>query len=427
MGPDAQPLTDQVVKAAVRLDQWFDHNGWAGWDPFDIKENPLYLKCTAGALGRVPGAFVRRAESYSPVAVRRMFGVKRRVNAKAMGLLTAAYTDLFAATGQEPYLAKARQCAQWLLQNTSPDYQGHCWGYPFNWQSKVLIPRGTPSSVVTSVVGDGFWRLYKCTGEERYLEVCRRITDFFLSHLRLTYESDDAVCYSYTPIDDFQVHNANLYVAEFLTRVGTETDDEPLVEQGMKAARFALMEQNPDGSLCYWGKSQEERYSPGGRCWVDHFHSGFEIRLLYGLWQNTSDESFRQAYQAYYDFYRANLYLDGGIPKYTPDSQYPVDIHACAEAILCNATLLPDHPEALLLLESVFHWTLENMEYRPGRYAYQIVQKGPLVKRVPVPFIRWGQGWMLKALGHAVLQLTSSAQQIQHGAAVPPARGTDPQ
>jgi len=360
---------------------------------------------------------VRRAETYVPVALRRVLGVRRRIYAKGMGLLVAAYADLFAATGQERYLTKARQCADWLESHKSPGYSGACWGYPFNWQSRIPIPRDTPSSVVSAVVGDGFWRLYQVTGEERYLRVCQDIANFFLAHLRRTFDTDDALCFSYTPLDDFQVHNANLFVAEFLTRVGKETRDAQLLETGVKAGKFALREQNPDGSLVYWGKAQEARYSPGGKGWIDHFHSGFEIRLLYGLWKNTGDGSFRQGYQAYYDFYRAKLYLEGGVPNYTPDSHYPVDVHSCAEAILCNATLLPEQAEALPLLQKVFGWTIGNMEHRPGEYSYWLVQKRSKIVRVSIPFIRWGQSWMLRAVSQALLQLTPTAQRTQKVAA----------
>ena len=409
---DNQRLSELVGQAATRLDRWFDSNGWAGWDPFDIRENPIYLRCTSGRLGKIPAYVVPRAETYVPVALRRVLGVRRRIYPKGMGLLTASYADLFAATGHEGYLAKAKGCAEWLENNTSSGFTGACWGYPFDWHARILIPRGTPSSVVSAVVGDGFWRLYRVTGEERYLRVCQDIAKFFLAHLRRSFESHNAICFSYTPIDDFQVHNANLFAAEFLARVGKETADEALVDTALKAGRFALMEQNDDGSLYYWGKAQEAKYSPNGKGWIDHYHSGFEIRLLHGLWQNTGDTSFRRGYQAYYDFYRAKLYLEGGVPKFTPDSQYPVDVHSCAEAILCNATLLAEQAESLPLLQKVVPWTLQNMEHRPGQYNYWLVQKRTKIIRVSIPFIRWGQSWMLRAFSQTLLQLTPQNKRI---------------
>ncbi len=408
---DTRQLAEQVEKASERLDLWFDSNGWAGWDPFDIRENGVYRRCLSGKLGKAVKYVVTKAEPRAPIALRRLLGVRRRIYPKGMGLLAAAYAELYAATNNDEYLAKAIRCARWLEENRSRDYNGMSWGYPFDWYSRILIPKGTPSSVVTATVGDGFWQLYKVTKEARYLDVCQGIAEFFLKHLRMSYQDQNTLCFSYTPLDEFQVHNANLFVAEFLARVGNETDNGPLMATALKAGNFALQEQNKDGSLYYWGKAQQTKYSPGGEPWIDHYHSGFEIRSLYGLWKATGETSFRTAYQRYYDFYKTSLFQENGAPRYTPDSQYPVDIHSCAEAILCNATLLSDHPEAASILGKAFLWTTNSMEYRPGQYAYWLVANRNRTRRIQIPFTRWGQSWMLRALGRALLQLQGATSK----------------
>ena len=402
-----EELRQEIWDASVRLDRWFENNGWSGWDPFDIKANRLYRDLTSGQATRVIRFLTLHSEIHFPLLLRRLFGVRRMVNAKAIGLLTAAYVNLFRATEIDVYLRRAQACGDWLLRNTSCGYGGLGWGYPFDWHTRVLIPKGTPSSVVSSTVGDGLWLLYHCTGQEQYLDACQGVCEFFLSHLNKTFESSDAMCFSYTPVDDFQVHNANLFVAEFLIRIGKEVGDDRWINEGIMAANFALKEQNSDGSLCYWGKSQEAKYSHG-HCWIDHFHSGFEIRMLCRIWKHTGMEAFKQAYQVYYDFYLNNLYLDGAIPKYTPDNLYPIDMHSCAEAILCNATLLPDHPEALGMIQNVFRWTMQTMEYEPGCYAYMVTKTRFGQKRIDIPFIRWGQAWMLRALSEVLVQIPGS-------------------
>jgi hypothetical protein len=70
-------------------------------------------------------------------------------------------------------------------------------------------------------------------------------------------------------------------VAEFLIKVGKEISDEQFIELGSKAVNYALSEQNKDGSICYWGKDQDNQ------CHIDHYHSGFEIRCLYSIWKCT--------------------------------------------------------------------------------------------------------------------------------------------
>ena len=82
----------------------------------------------------------------------------------------------------------------------------------------------------------------------------------------------------------------------------------------------------------------------------------------------------------------------------TPDKMYPVNIHSCAEAILCQATLLHDYPERLEYILRAVDWINEKMEYKPGQYAY-LIKKTPFIDeiRVKIPMIRWGQAWIFKA------------------------------
>jgi len=395
---DIERLWDSIS----RLDQWLGQNGWAGYDPYDVKGTPLFLSLQRLAPKAAPPLrAIRRAlfilEECYPLLMRQLLGVKKQINAKAMGLFAKGYLNLYEATGEGRFKNKATECLNWLLANPSPGYSGLCWGYPFHWQSKILIPGGTPSAVVTSVVGDAFWKAYGIYGDKRYLEICERICRFFVNDLNKYQIDKECICFSYTPLDDFHVHNANLFVAEFLTRVGQEIRQNEYVELGRQAANYALREQNTDGSLYYWGKVQNN-YNPNH---IDHYHSGFEIRMLYGMWRSTGDPRFREATQRYFRFYLDNLVTktDGKIiPKMTPYSVYPINIHSCAEAILCNATLANEFEEARSLLPGLWDWVITNMQTNAGWFIYMIRMELGRERRVAIPFIRWGQAWMFIAL-----------------------------
>lgn len=397
-GIDQRRLWDSIL----RLDGWLEHNGWAGYDPYDIKGTPLFLslqRLGPGAL--LPARGLRKVlfalENRYPLATRRLLRVKKQINAKAMGLFARGYLKLYRATGQERFKQKALFCLDWLLDNPSPGYSGLCWGYPFDWQSVIFIPKGMPSTVVSSVVGDGFWEAYQVLGDREYLGVCDSICRFMANDLNIDEIDDECICFSYTPLDDFHVHNANLFAAEFLTRVGRELDRSDYTELGAKAANYAVREQNPDGSLYYWG-SVQNHYNPNH---VDHYHSGFEIRALYGMWRLTGELRYRQAVERYYQFYRENLLTKAEgvtIPKMTPHRLYPVDIHSCAEAILCNATLADEFEEPRTLLPGLCDWIIANMQTEEGWFAYMIRRASKAERRVDVPYVRWGQAWMLLAL-----------------------------
>lgn len=389
-----------VLDAVRRLDHWLQDNGWAGYDPYDLPGMPILL-APETRTRRWLKRQASRMESCFPVVPRRLLRVPKAINAKAMGLFAEGYRQLFETTGHAPFLHRAQEALSWLEANPSPGYAGPCWGYPFDWQSRVLIPRGTPSSVVTATVGRAFWGFYRMTGERRYLDTCLGICEFFLKDLHIDDLDDGRICFSYTPVDRFHVHNANLFVADFLARIGRETGRSELLETGLRATAYALSEQNSDGSLFYWGRDQ----NPADR--MDHYHSGFEIRCLHGIWKSTGDPDVRQALEAYYAFYKERLFDRSGIPKMTPTSLYPINIHSCAEAILCHSTLFRDFPEARDYLERSIPWILDHMQHPKGWFIYMIRRlKVGLEWKLAIPYIRWGQAWMLNAMAAFLEEFT---------------------
>jgi rhamnogalacturonyl hydrolase YesR len=392
-------------KSISSLSQWLDQNGFGGYDPYDIKGTPLFLRLQQESSSRRPVLKgVRRLlfalETFFPKIMRRIFGVKKQTNAKAMGLFAKGYLNLYQATGEKIFQEKAISCLQWLMEHPSPGYDGLCWGYPFDWQSKVFIPRGTPSAVVSSAVGDGFWKAYRLFDDPKYLDACQQICRFFINHLNVDEIDNDSLCFSYTPLDDFHVHNANLFVAEFLLRVGKQVNNDDYMRLGLNAANYALSEQNDDGSIFYWGRIQDH-YSPRH---LDHYHSGFEVRSLYSIWKITGEDKFYRAFKKYYDFYLSNFFENKTIPKLTPEYKYPINIHSCAEAILCNSILVNEFPECEEYLKNVLIWTIENMQDKQGWFYYMIRNFNGIEWKAKIPYIRWGQAWMLRGLSEAYYQ-----------------------
>jgi rhamnogalacturonyl hydrolase YesR len=388
-----EAIREAASRSSARLENWLGRNGWSGYDPYDmlgtgwgmalLHAESLPLR----ALRKVTFGFIHRF----PLTTRRVARV-RAINPKGMGLFVSAFCRLFEVTRDEAYLRLARECADWLLAHPSQGYPGLSWGYPFDWQSVVFIPKGTPSSVVSTAVGDGMWHLARLTGEEKYKNACLELCDFLLEGLNRTVFEGEALCFSYTPIDDFLVHNASLFTAEYLARIAHETGRPEWSDIATRAGNYALREQNEDGSIFYWGKAQNEN-APNH---LDCYHSGFEIRCLWGLWKATGDERFHQAALKYFKFFRAAYIGDDGAVMNLPGRVFPVDIHACAEALMCPAIIYEAAPEdCLSVISKVLPWVLRLMQNKDGSFAYMAFENGRVNR---TPFIRWGQAWMIRAL-----------------------------
>ena len=384
---------DRITNSICRLEGWIEKNGWTGYDPYDIQGHSLWLNLLqlggkASFIQKVERRLLFSLEPRFPMTFRKFLGIRKQVNAKAMGLFASAYVDLYNLEKQADHLRKARQCIDWLIDNPSPGHAEFCWGYPFDWQSRVFIPRGMPSGVVSSICGHAFWKFYRLTGEKQYLEICESVCKFYLSSLSIDMVDDDKVCFSYTPVDDFHVHNANLFIAEFLIRVGIEIDNSGFVQMGMKALNYTLAEQNPDGSFYYWGPPDKLLYN------IDHYHTGFVLRSLYSIYLITKRRQLLPKIEKCYRYYLENLFENNMIPKLTQGNTYPINIHSCAEAILCLSTLSEDFPEGLETLERTTMWTIENMQDEHGYFYYMMQPK----RTIKIPYIRWAQAWMLNAL-----------------------------
>ena len=425
-----------------RLEQWVVRNGWAGYDPYDVKGTRMYIRLLRHSYGYAPalpsltdflkpmcdrltrggwrlrqvarlfdivldraaGACWRhlvRCENRHPRLVRRILFIRRKVNAKGIGLFAKAYLTLYESSGRKEhaFLERALWCLDWLENNTSPGYSGMCWGYPFDWQSRVVFfPRNTPSAVVSTVVGNAFLMAHEVLGDSRYLDVAESICSFISDDLNVDEINDKTLCFSYTPLDNMHIHNANLMAAEFLIRVGKKTQDERFVDRGMRAANYALMEQNEDGSLYYFGRI-DDHLDPKR---IDHYHSGFEMRALYGIWQSTGSERFFDALERYYDFYLKNLVISDGegiAPrKWCKGDANPVDIHVCAEGILLNSVLARTFERASEVARGLHAWVVPRMQTTEGWFIYMIERIDGRDVRVEIPYIRWGQAWMMLAL-----------------------------
>lgn len=380
--------------ALLKLHRWVHHNGWAGYDPYDVRHwyanLPRFLRHEGPIryLAKLPIYM----EAYRPLEIRRILGVKQRVYPKAMGLFTDAYARMYTLFNDEGYLQLAEKTAQWLINHVSRGYKGAGWGLPIDWQSRIFIPQGTPCGIVGVICGEGFWRLYEATGESRYLEWCCKICEGFLRDLNIDRMAGDAVCFSFTPLDHFHVHNANLWIGSFLVKVGRHMGIEEYQEYGIRAAEYALLEQRRDGSLAYWGRDQD---IDGAR---DHYHSGFEMRALHSIWTLTGENRFFEAVKRYFENYISDFFDEDGAPWRNPGDHRVVDIHGCAEAMICNAQLSDDFVKAKEILESTSEWIIKHMQAASGYFIYRIVRNKGKLRQIDIPYIRWGQAWMMRGL-----------------------------
>lgn len=384
----------QSEAAYLDLDRWVDRNGWAGYDPFDIRGQDWYVRLLEreDRFSHYLRAALHIVESRVPqTSLRKLLRVRPAINAKAVGLLATAYLARYWETKDPISFQKAQQALAWLNENRSSSAKGVAWGYPFHRSSRIFIPRGTPSGVVTGIVGDACLDNYEITGDPASLDVASGISLFILEELNRPVDQPDMLCFSYTPLDDFRILSASLISAAFLARLGSIIENDEMLGVARRAAAYVVSEQNPDGSFNYWGSEGPTR--------IDHFHTGAVLRHLDTVMRCCSANFVENPLKKGYEFYKTRLF-ENGIPKSTPHSLYPIELHSCAEAILCLSKFASRFG-GNELLDSVFDFSTTRMRHEDGYYVADIQRSMGRERRTEIPYMAEGQSLMLLAFARA--------------------------
>ena len=239
----------QISKSLFDLLQYVQSHDYSGYDPYDA--------LNAEKLGNLQNKFIKLAATqffvYSPINLRFFLKIEPEKNPKAIGLFLQAYCKLF----KQGFIEKkhfelvSRQFVEFLIQNRSEGYSEYCWGFNFAWQDQSrYTKKGLPTIVITSFIANAFLDLYELTNDKQFLNIVRSSCQFLLKDLHIT-KTENGICFSYTPIDDYIVHNANALGAALLSRVYSITQEENLIVHSKKAFNFLLSFQEGDGSWSY--------------------------------------------------------------------------------------------------------------------------------------------------------------------------------
>ena len=320
--------------------------------------------------------------------------------ATADAQLLLAFINLHSVTGESQYLDQARRLAGDLLETSIPGYQGHCWGYPFDWQNNSgLWRKNTPFITATPYCYEAFAQLSQVTGDPACDEIARSVSRFVFADLKDTADGLDAAAASYGPEDESKVINASAYRAFVLFDAAKRFD---LAEYWAKAEanlRFILKHQRADGSWLYAIDSP-------GEAFIDHFHTCFVLKNLYKLNRLVGDAQVEKAIQKGYEYYRTQLFDEDDSPKcfaIEPRTQIVrLEMYNFAEAITLGSLLADEIPEALKLAQKLAGRLIERYQLSDGHFVTRVYRMG---WRHTYPFLRWPQAQLFYALTNLLVRL----------------------
>ncbi|MGA8406717.1 MAG: hypothetical protein WB680_06025 [Candidatus Acidiferrales bacterium] len=384
--PRSGPISkDQIAESLGRLSDWLEKNDYRGYDTFDGL-NAKYLRpltFETNFLRTVLQQGVRRF----PINLRPALAVPKSRSTKGMGYIAKGFMRLQQSTGDDAWGIKAKSALRWLVENESKGYSGACWGNHFDYQSRSFyLPKGVPTIVWTSLIGHSFLDGYEHFGDENYLQVAISACEHIVHDLD-TFAEGDAVCLSYIPTQNKQVHNSNTLGGSLLARTYSHTRTESYRSLAEKAMRYTANHQRADGSW-YYGEAANLR-------WVDNFHTAYVLDCFKYYATATGDEQFEEKLNKGYDFWKRTFFLQDGTPRYYDYKTLPLDIQCASQAIDTLVFFYDRDPENLSLALRVAKWTIDNMQDRSGYFYYRRYSRWIVNK---TPTLHWGQATMFCAL-----------------------------
>ena len=381
-------------EALYKLLLYCRSQSWIGYDPYDALNSPLAR--AFGRSGKLARTVMIQAMKRAPVNLRPLLGIKKDLNPKAVALAARALSLLAKCGGTllKPLRMNSaedlRKDFEFLMESLASlrnsRYTEACWGYNFDWQSRAFFaPRGTPNVVCTVFAAHAYLDWFEATQNEHALETAKSSCRFILDVLDRT-ETREGHCFSYTPLDRSQVHNVNLLAAELLARLYNIDQRGEYFEAARRAVDFTVARQRADGSWPY-GEAESQK-------WIDSFHTGFILVSLKNIIKRLGVSDWQSNLFRGYEFYKDRFFLADFTPKYYHNKLHPVDIHSAAQAVITFVEMKDLMPEASLKATRATLWAIERMQDPAGYFYYQR-QRFYTIK---IPYMRWGQAWMLYAL-----------------------------
>jgi hypothetical protein len=250
---------EEVRHATLKLLDYCKENDWAGYDPYDTLNSKLF-QAASFLNSRVPRLFLTQVLKRSPINIRGPLLIPRTQNAKAIALFLCALLKL-SERGLGDHEDLIQLMIKRLAALRSQGVPYWCWGYSFPWQTRDMgiVPRGTPNLVCTMFAASALLDFYEQRHDTQCLTMAVSAADYILNELYWD-DGSGEVGFSYPlPSLRSQTHNSNFLAAALFCRVYKHTGEERFLDPALKVARFSAAKQLIDGSW-YYGERLTQRW-----------------------------------------------------------------------------------------------------------------------------------------------------------------------
>ena len=371
-----------------------DYKGYNKYDALDSKFL-WFMSFGSKFLRLVYSQVVMRA----PINIRPLFFVPKTRNPKGIALFAMAFMNLYKAKQVPEDLAEAETLLDWLLQHPSETQWGMCWGYQHPWQDVgFFAPAHLPNRVVTYFVTTAMMDAYEITHQQKYLDAAQSALIFLLQAPKVLYEDATMKCLSYVPSEKINwiVMDVSILTGSIVARVNKYVKDPALAIEARKLVNFVVDKQTDYGAWYYTHPAGDHPRKH------DNYHTGYIVDAILDYMDHSGDQSFMDQYLKGVVYYRDNLFLPDGAPKWANDKTYPFDVHGSAQGIISFVKASRFDKDYLVLAEKIANWAIDTMQNQKKGFFYY--QKTKLFRK-PYTLMRWSCGWMSRGLSELMCKI----------------------
>ncbi len=338
------------------IDRFLLKDDLSTYDPYDIWKTYLGISVKKfyyknKLIGLMPAGLLNLFDFYINNTLRIFYKKQEYPIVRAQAAL--ALLNLYKKEANEKYLEYAKKHIDWLLENDSKGYSGHCWGTGFSIViSDILIyDKNTPFATNTPYILEALHEYYQLTKDEKTLVIIRSIYEFYENDIHVIDENKKILITSYGPFKDRVVTNAVSYTMFSYSIFYLYLDNKEYIQDKIiRMFSFIQSVQNENGSWLYAPYDNNS--------FIDCFHSCFILKNIYKSSLNVRLDS-KQTIEKGYRFISESFIDDKtGLCKRFSKSNKPsivkFDLYDNAE-FLYLAKLLEDIPRIQKTEEAIKH------------------------------------------------------------------------
>jgi hypothetical protein len=267
------------MRNKILIEDYILNSSLSTYDPYDIwktdigvKIKKLYYKNKY--IGLLPAGIITIYDLYINNNKRNKYSKQEYPITRAQAAITLL--NLYEQEKNLKYIEYAKKHIDWLLDNVSTGYSGHCWGMNYDWvyTATDTYDKNTPFSTHTPYPLEALVQYYNLTKDESVLEAIKSVFLFLENDIKVMKETEDMLILSYGVEKDRIVTNANSYsMYMYALLISFLPEKEEYIKNKIKKLyNFISSVQQDNGSWLY---------SPyDDNTFIDCFHSAIVVKNI---------------------------------------------------------------------------------------------------------------------------------------------------